>query len=143
MLAPEYKFVWAYMLEQGMVTTGEWNYYGGRWEGNWPYEPRDEDPEMIALRKAVKEVGVDWEKTEAPKSDWNSEFQGTDCESSSVETLIGRLFLKDGTEYLIGVGDADQRFGAYLEFIGKMAKDKQRVQDIFGEGEDDEVIRID
>lgn len=128
------KIVWAYMLENGKLTDGTWSYYGGDWNSvssGWDWG------ESEKLRKdflaKVKDVGVDWDKTKHPESDMNSAFTDTFHDSDDVETLLGTIVLKDGTEYIVGVKNTDIRFGDYIKLIKQMTEDKKRVSDIFGE----------
>lgn len=129
------KFVWAYMIEQGRVTDGKWNYYAGDWQdayqNNYDFVARAKT--MDAVRKKVKEIGIDWKKTQTPTSSMESSFEGTDNDSSSVESLIGILVLKDGSEYMIGMGNSDVRFSVYIDTMKTLMQDKQRVKDILGE----------
>lgn len=144
------KFVWAYMLEQGRETTGEWNYYGGRWDyGAAKVQPawiakqypgkfvekewREADESHKELLELIKQVGIDWDKTQPPESSQQSEFNGTFNESSHIEALLGKLVLKDGSETLIGVKNAEVRFKGYLEFLTNLMEDEERVKRILGE----------
>lgn len=128
------KIVWAYMLENGKLTTGQWSYYGGDWEGissNWDW-CKDEEANKKFLAK-VKTVGVDWDRTKHPDSEMNSAFTDTFHDSDDVETLLGTMFLKDGSEYIVGVKNTDIRMGDYIKMVKQMIEDKKRVSDIFGE----------
>ena len=129
------KFVWAHMIERGKITNGVWSYYGGDWESpqpsKWDWEKMDADNK--ALREKVKTVGVDWDKTKEPESSMESAFTDTFHDSDSVETLLGTIVLKDGTEYMVGVGNSDVRFGEYVKLIKRQLEDQQRMKDIFGD----------
>lgn len=128
------KFVWAYMIEEGRITNGEWNYYAGKFEilhKNYDYMAASKDMEVF--RAKVKAVGVDWDKTKAPKSSQESSFEGTFNPSSDAETLLGTVVLKDGSETMIGVGNVEQRFSGYVEILRNLMEDTQRVKDILGE----------
>jgi hypothetical protein len=127
------KFVWAYMIESGHLTTGKWSYYGGDFDRLDGYDWRKAEKNKADLHEAIKSIGIDWSKTAAPVSNNESAFTDTFHDSLDVETLLGALVLKDGSEYLIGVGDADRRFGDYIRNIAQLAADKQRVKDILGE----------
>lgn len=127
------KFVWAYMIETGNLTDGTWSYYGGDFARLDEYDWRKAEKNKAALQAAIKSVGIDWTKTSTPISSNESAFTDTFHDSLDVETLLGTLVLKDGSEYLIGVGDADRRFGDYVKNIAQLAADKQRVKDILGE----------
>lgn len=96
------QFAWTYMVLNGYANVLK-SYYGG-------YDPIDKNvasPKAErffdrynayneAFCKMIKEVGVDWEKTAAPSSDYEFEFAGTDCDSDRVEYMKGRLVLKNG-----------------------------------------------
>jgi hypothetical protein len=126
------KFVWAYVIENGKLTNGKWNYYGSDFEDVFN-DYRKTEKATEEFRKKVREIGIDWNKTASPVSDMESCFDGTDHDSSRVETLLGVVILRDGSEYTIGVGNADHRFGTYITFLKNLAEDKQRVKDILGE----------
>jgi len=126
------KFVWAYVIENGQLTSGGWSYYGGGWdriEGDYAKV----DKLNKEFKELVRTIGVDWEKTTHPVGERNYTFDGTDCPSSSVESLKGTVYLKDGSHYMVGVNNADARFVSYVDTLLKMMKDKQRIKDIFGE----------
>lgn len=134
------KFVWAYMLEEGRITDGIWSYYGGL--GDVKRDYKDYGAPEIALRKKVKEFGIDWNKTMSPKSSHESKFNGTFADSDKVEVLLGTLILKDGSEYIIGISNADTHFSSYLKVLSRLAADKQRVKDILGEDIDEKTKHV-
>ena len=126
------KFVWAHMIERGHLTTGEWSYYAGDWEHpEGDYENIDAANKQF--REDVKKIGVDWNKTNLPESSTESAFTDTFNEVDHVEALIGSIVLKNGKEYLIGVGNSKIRFGEYIKLIRKQMEDQNRMKDIFGE----------
>ena len=128
------KFVWAYMLQEGKITTGKWNYYSSDWENStYNADWRTIEPKMNKLRADVKSIGIDWSKTLPPSSSQESCFNGTFSDSSSVEALLGVLVLKDGAEYTVGVSNAEKRFADYLQILNNLMEDKQRVKDLLGE----------
>lgn len=126
------KFVWAYVIENGQLTNGEWSYYGSGWnriEGDY----RIVDKLNTEFKECVRTVGIDWEKTKHPEAEHNYTFDGTDNPSSEVESLLGTVYLKNGSHYLVGVNNADARFVSYVDTLLKMMQDKQRIKDILGE----------
>lgn len=129
------KVVWAYMVESGKLTNGEWSYYGGDWEthkpNSWKWEEIDEDNRKF--REKVKKVGVDWGKTSPPVSSMESAFTDTFHDADEVETLLGTIVLKDGSSFMVGVGNADKKFGQYVKVIMEYVKDQQKIKDILGE----------
>lgn len=48
----------------------------------------------------IKRIGVNWDKTNAPTSDYYSEFNGTFNNPSDKEGLSGTLVLNDGTKQI-------------------------------------------
>ena len=94
------QFAWVYLISNGMANQKP-SYYGGfdvmspdarggvkegyGWSWNKSY------------LKAIKEVGVDWERTAAPESMEHSEFTDTFHDPATKEYLSGDLFLKDGS----------------------------------------------
>jgi hypothetical protein len=129
------KFVWAYLVKNGVETDGEWNYYGGGFRlanqkleyGYVKYQERQNQ-----IQAHIKSVGVDWDKTRMPESDVHYSFEGTFCDSSRSETLFGVLVLKDGTEYMLGSHDKDG-MGSYITNLTKLMKMANLVQDTFGD----------
>jgi hypothetical protein len=127
------KLVWAYIIENGVVTSGKWEYYAGGFECEYIYDYTKRENNRKALIEKVRQVGVDWTKTKSPESSMESCFEGTFSDSSDVETLLGTLYLKDGSEYLLGVANVEKRFSAYVETIAELMADKERVKNILGE----------
>lgn len=132
------KFVWAYMLEQGYETTGEWSYYGGRWEypeykGGFMIQYETVAKRKQELLDKVKTIGVDWEKTEEPKSSIESAFNDSFHDASRVEVLLGTIYLNDGTSYLIGAGETDSTISEYVALLQTYMDNSERVNRIFGE----------
>lgn len=126
------KFVWAYMIENGRITTGEWSFYGGNWQSAGQ-EWRESEKRNETFKEKVKKIGVDWGKTEAPISSAESAFTDSFHDAEQVETLIGTIVLNDGSEYLIGVSNAEHRFSNYAKLLSDLAEDKARVSNILGE----------
>jgi len=127
------KFLWAYMLEEGNITDGNWNYYGSSFSSppnmNW----RSLQTAMAEIRDKVKNIGINWGLTKSPESGEEFGFNDTYSPSSRVPTLLGILHLNDGSEYTIGVDNPEQRFQNYVESLRNLMEDKQRVKDILGE----------
>lgn len=127
------RFVWAHMIERGHLTTGRWSYYGGDWEYPPDNNYRQIDANEKKFREDVKKIGVDWEKTKEPESSIESAFTDTFHDADSVETLLGTIVLKNGKEYMIGVGNSEIRFGEYVRIIREQLANEHRMKDIFGE----------
>lgn len=126
------KFVWAFLIENGRVTNGDWSYYGGSFEHAGKVSFTQLGQAEKEMREAILEIGVDWSKTKMPAGGLESRFEGTFTEASSVETLLGTLVLLDGSTYVVGCVD-DEGFSDYITKLAKLAQDKQRVKDILGE----------
>jgi len=94
------QFAWVYLITNGNANL-EPSYYGGfdpvlpdshggvKEEYCWSWNK--------SYLKAIKEVGVDWERTYAPESSKHSEFTDTFHAPDTKEYLSGNLFLKDGS----------------------------------------------
>lgn len=97
------QFAWAYLISLGQANV-EPSFYGGTDVVDDEVVGK-KDPnaytrytyEEVFLNK-IKAVGIDWVKTKAPKSSMYSEFEGTFCDPSEKEYLVGTLILKDGSE---------------------------------------------
>jgi hypothetical protein len=100
------QFAWLYLIENGTAGLCK-SFYGG-------YEPADirmreafsqlgwDDTYRNPFRKQyldeIKQHGVNWGETQSPKSDMVSEFQGTFCDATQKEMLVGTLKLYGGIE---------------------------------------------
>ena len=113
---------WAYLIKHGCVTS-EWNYYGGRYE-----------PELGQTEKCINEMlksGIDWDKTNEPTDDRESEFMDTFNDPVYVDVLHGELFLQNGKKYMWGCkferpGNVFQVVEEFmkLDSVGNVAKEK-------------------
>lgn len=127
------KFVWAYMIVNGRITTGDWSYYGSGWVDLDEYNYDKINKRRERMLASIKSNGIDWDKTTVPVSSTDSLFTDTFHPSQEVETLIGTLVLKDNSSYTIGVSNAEERFTTYAKSLMLLAQDQQRVKDILGE----------
>ena len=128
------KIVWAYMLEKGKLTNGRWSFHGGDWEGvgsSWDCLVDKEANEKFLAK--VKKVGVNWFQTVLPLFEIRSEFTDTFNDPEDKNTLLGTIYLNDGGIFTIGVGDASKHIVHYIDMMDTLDKDRQRVNDIFGE----------
>ena len=100
------KVIWAFMLENGKVTNGDWSYYGDSYDGvdDW----RVDEKQINKARSAVKSFGVNWEKTTIPDYECHSSFAGTDCKSDERECLLGTIVLNDESTYKIGIAEISE-----------------------------------
>jgi hypothetical protein len=121
------------MIQEGKLTNGKWSYYGGSWDDGFNYDWRKAEAAAKKFRDKVKEVGVDWDKTDMPESDTNSAFTDTFHDSEKVETLLGTVWLKDGSKYMVGVKHAEMRFIQYARMVAEFVSDQERIRDILGE----------
>lgn len=97
------QFAWAYLISLGQANV-EPSYYGGTDVVDDEVVGK-KDPNAYtrytyeeAFLNKIKAVGVNWTKTQAPKSSMYSEFEGTFCDPSEKEYLTGTLILKDGSK---------------------------------------------
>lgn len=129
------RVVWAYMIVEGKLTNGKWNYYAGDWESHKPNSCkwRELEKDNSDFKEKVKTIGVDWTNTQIPISSMEKAFTDTFHDSDDVETLLGTMVLKDGSEYTVGVGNADKRFGDYVKVVMEYVRDSERVKAVFGE----------
>lgn len=127
------KFVWAYMIENGIITNKEWSFYGSGWTDVDGYDCKKIVARKEKLKNSIKSVGINWEKTSIPESASNSIFTDTFHPAERVESLLGTLVLNDNSSYYIGVSNAEQRFTSYVQSLNELANDRQRVKDILGE----------
>jgi hypothetical protein len=101
------KFAWAYLLQYGKLTNGEWCYYGGCWEAQdksfrYDYKGLEE------LRKKAVHIGIDWEKSGIPKVSNEGVFNGTFAtHQGECLATLGELVLNNGETYKIGSDDND------------------------------------
>ena len=100
------QFAWLYLVENGLAGL-ESNYYGG-YKGASPaiikrlekmaYNDKYNNPFKEEFLREIKDVGVNWYQTEAPKSDIVFKFLGTFCDDDTVEEVKGTLVLNNGKE---------------------------------------------
>lgn len=128
------KFVWAHILKEGRLTTGEWSYYGAGYECKFGFSYDKANKAMEKLRKDVISVGVDWSKTTEPKSSQETYFNGTFCEETAYkEALLGTLVLKDGSEYIVGSNAPDSKFGDFMKLMNEYLENKEFIKKTFGD----------
>lgn len=100
------KFAWAYLLLHGKLTDGKFEYYGSNW--NDLYHDYDEQRlQMSKVREKVKEIGIDWVKTEIPEVHYEDGFAGTFNSNDRCLATLGKLVLLNGKTFLIGSSDED------------------------------------
>ena len=139
------QFAWLYLIENGHANV-ERSYYGGytAWDGKvskygWNDRPVGVDRKEIPKTRGrcldeILKHGVDWNKTKAPESDSVSLFTDTFNDPEKKETLVGYLYLKDGSvqrweadalkvsnvfEMMAAVSEAPAKF---VEFFGEKVK---------------------
>lgn len=126
------KVIWAYMIKNGHRTNGLWSYYGGDWE----HELDASDYRVVAagekdMRSKIKYIGVDWTKTRDPVGSVEAEFTDTFHDSNRVQTLLGTIYLKDGTEYLVGCKDVTEDIAGYVNMYRRIEQDEKLINDVF------------
>lgn len=104
------KIIWAFMLENGKVTNGEWSYYGGGYasEGNDTYDYKKDAKLKKQLIDEMKSHGVDWSKTGVPDYESHNSFAGTDEESSENECLLGDIYLNNANVFKLGTSEVSE-----------------------------------
>jgi hypothetical protein len=103
------KRIWAYMVAEGELTTGEFSYYSG-FEGKYKYNITEMDKVRKAIIKDLNKHGVAWDASGVPDYVAYSQFVGTDSPSEQCECLIGILVLKNGQTFRLGVSDASDEY---------------------------------
>lgn len=86
------------------------------WEGRYNTTRKQWDDFLLELKK----VGVDWNKTDLPKSEIHPTFEGTENDSGRAETLLGTIILNNGNQYMIGVGNQNSKFSDYIIGLSEM-----------------------
>ena len=82
------KLMWKYLLDIGMVATDR-----SKWGVAHSYEDSEE------CRKVVKDIGIDWEKTNGVTDDCDTQMQDTNREPLYVNNLNGVLVTNDGRKW--------------------------------------------
>jgi len=103
------QFAWLYLIENGVAGCRP-SYYGGHELSDKRMSSVYRDFDCTSLEaikqiylKELKEIGVDWDKTDAPDSNMVSQFAGTFSEADKNEMLSGKIVLKNGeTQTWIG-----------------------------------------
>src|SRR5690606_40814348 len=103
------KWVWAYLLRYGVVTTGDWSYYGCEYEPvegwnfvSWEYGEEFNKTRAEFINKVI-DVGIDWHKTTSPYTENNSFFEDSFATQSSYKLCtLGKLWLKNGEMFKVG-----------------------------------------
>lgn len=106
------EFAWMYVVSTG-YPGAKTSYYGGYRVNDFTIYPhlntnsghnvsvfdcRDLDKGRDVAIRRIKDVGIDWNKSFAPRSTYVSEFNGTFADPGRRESYEGTLILKDGTE---------------------------------------------
>ena len=136
------QFAWIYMIDNGFAGVRP-SFYGGydpeegileKYDvGNTWYRDRDL---REAMRREIKEKGVDWEKTEAPRSTFVSQFTDTFHDPEQKEYIRGTLVLKDGTKqnWISDPIEVTNVFDMMEMFVSQMeGHPENRLREIFGE----------
>lgn len=133
------QFAWLYLIENGYAGVKK-AYYGGN-------DIVDKQAKVVAKTKTrhdedcidkIREVylanirarGVNWFETEAPESDYVSQFNGTFCDSTKTEVLVGTLMLYGG-EQQTWTADAVKVTNVF-EMMAKIDSAKEKFESIFG-----------
>jgi hypothetical protein len=91
------KFSWKVLLEKGHVTTG-WSFYGCGFNNDRKATEK--------AHREIKQVGIDWKKTQPVYEDTEQSFAGTFADACDFTTVIaGTLVLNNGNRYTWGADD--------------------------------------
>lgn len=102
------KFVWSYLILNGIETTGEWSYYGASWKRNYEvWSTNDILKRKEELCKKVLEFGIDFQASGIPEISDEVGFTDTFNDSSEHTATLGKLVLKNGETFLLGSDDDD------------------------------------
>lgn len=139
------QFAWLYLVENGYANCRP-SYYGG-WDevdpdDDTPWYARkravslsaygkDFDARQTNALKIVKEVGVDWNKTQAPRSDMVSQFTDTFHDPDEKEFLEGTLVLKNGKKQF-WCGEALQVTNVF-DMMAAVHEAPDRFKEVFGD----------
>lgn len=97
------KILWAWLLHNGYVNAAP-GYYGGieiisidllDIKTNGARSASEYKPKIL---NRVTEIGIEWDKTNAPEIDESWEFDGTESPSIRRKIVRGTLVLKNGVE---------------------------------------------
>lgn len=127
------QFAWVYLIENGRANM-EPSFYGGydpvdakapgAVEKNW-YKNWDD-----AFKKEIMRFGVDWKKTQAPRSESYSQFTDTFHDPEYKEFLTGELVLKNGQKQFWA---ADPLTMGVFEAMAAIDEYKAKGVELFGE----------
>lgn len=130
------QFAWLYLIENGAAGVTN-SYYGG-------YNLADERMDSVFKRfdcesyeavkqiylKEIKEVGVNWSKTNSPESNLVSQFAGTFSEPDQNEMLTGKIVLNNGVTQT-WLADAIEVTNVF-EMMAAVSEAPDRYSKIFG-----------
>lgn len=94
------QFAWMYLISKGTANKTP-SFYGGDDVVDTSYKGVTAKYSIVRFEdefiEAIKAVGIDWNKTKAPKARNYNQFVSTFHDSESKEYLEGTLVLLDGT----------------------------------------------
>lgn len=125
--------IWVILLDEGVLIddTAEWSYYASAFDGKYMYDYDLREKDKVQVLKGVKNVGVDWDRTDAPEFYEYSGFVDTFSDSSRHAVWDGRIVLKDGSVYRFAVIDEDT-IGTYVHQFRTYAHVADRARTLFG-----------
>jgi hypothetical protein len=130
------QFAWLYLIEHGYAGMREGTYgrnlvcprVKAKFPNDWMGWDFYKEAEQFYLEE-IRTIGVDWDKTVAPRSDLVSVFNGTFCDAGEKETLVGTLVLKNGDEQM-WVADAIEVTNVF-EMMAFVDQAKDRFKKLF------------
>lgn len=130
------QFAWLYLIQNGMAGV-EPAYYGGYDIVDKRLTPEKKDYGDYGKFNSkylheIKTYGVNWAKTNSPRSDMVSQFEGTFCDSSEKEYLFGELVLNNGTKQS-WCGESIEVTNVF-DMMAEVHNAPDAFKEIFGEG---------
>lgn len=117
------KALWAALLEYGIVLTDNpnanqwrllydsWNQYSGQFEGRAP---------NVAIPLENLGANINWKETTLPFYDTVSEFNDTDSPGTSIECMVGKLVLNNGSVFWLGTTCITNMMRHHKEFLDEL-----------------------
>lgn len=126
------QFAWLYLVEYGWPNASS-SYYGGfqlsNDKGCCDYSALTREKKNVLAN--IKQVGVNWERTNAPDTESTDYFQGTFCDSGTKEVLYGIMTLNNGID-VPWYGDAIDVKNVF-DMMAEADTYKEKFKEIFGE----------
>lgn len=129
------QYAWYYLIKHGKANLKP-SFYGGNEPVDYslPYKINDhcKDYSDFILQK-IREEGVDWHNTKAPKSETFSKFVGTFADPKLKEYLTGTLYFRDGTSVFFCAEQIAVK--NIFDMMAMFDETKKQAMKLFGEDE--------